>query len=348
MSNFFISTGSMSGAARSSIAGAQAELVRRQKEIASGKIADAGLELGYGTRETTALRQALSWSEAIQGTNALQAARLDVSQSRLAEMETVANSFVSGLLAARGSSETAPILTQSATAMKSLVDGLNSELAGEYVFGGMASDEPPLHDYFQAGGSPGRSAVQQAFQAEFGIPAGDPAANSIDPAAMAAFLDNAFAGQFTDPAWTSTWSRAASENPTIRIALGEQHEVGANANEAPFRLLAQAYVMVGDLGVGSLNQQTRDVVLAKATELAGAAMSGLVGVRSRLGIAQERIATATERLSAQGDIVSQRLAKVENVDPYAAATELNELLTRLEASYATTARIQRLSLLDYL
>ena len=58
---------------------------------------------------------------------------------------------------------------------------------------------------------------------------------------------------------------------------------------------------------------------------------------------------ANDRMSAQKDVIddADRNA-LESVDPYEASTRVNTLLTQIETSYALTARIQQLSLLDYL
>ena len=349
MSNLFISTASMSGAGLAAIRSAQEQLVRLQKEVATGKIADTGLELGHRSKEPVGLHQTLAMTEAIKGTNAIVLARLDTSQTSLAGIEKTAQDFLGALLGARGSSAaSAQIESQARAALRSIGALLNSEVGGVYVFGGQSSAGPPMTDYLAASGSAARQSVQQAFSAAFGIASDDPAVGQIDAAAMRAFLDGPLEAELADPAWSARWSQATSEGPVARIALGEMQEVGASASEAPFRQLTKALVMVGDLGGAALNAQTRQVVLDEATSLIGSAMTGLASIRSRLGIAEERTTAANERLSLQSDIAQSRLQRIETADPYETATALNELMTRLDASYATTARIQKLSLLDYL
>lgn len=349
MSNFFISTGSMSSAARASALQGQEQLVRKQKEIATGKIADVGLVIGHRSRELVGLRQALDWSRAISGTNAIVATKLEATQTGLADIEKIANGFLEGLLAARASSTSnSPVEAQAGTSLTALLSRLNSEVGGEYVFGGGNVSQPPLVDYFSKHGSPARTAVQRAFHTHFSIASSDPAVSEIDGSSMRAFLDTELPAEFSDAAWSSGWSKSSDDNPIARIGWSEMQEVGANANEAPFRQLAMALVMVSDLGGKSLNADARAAVLEKATELVGSSLTSIVSTQSRVGLSQERIASANEQLSLQIDIVSKRVSQIEDVDPYATATELNELMSRLEASYATTARIQRLSLLDYL
>lgn len=348
MANFFISTDSMTRAARASIIAAQEQVARKQIEVASGKVVDLGLALGSRSSEVMAYRHALDVTTAQQGVNAIVGARLESSQAALSEMGKIATGFLDGVLAARGSFVASGQLAGHAqSSFAALAERLNSSIAGEYVFGGLNGCEPPIPDYFAAGGT-ARAAVLLAFQTRFGISPGDPGTANIAPADMSQFIENEFAGEFTDPAWGLNWSKASEETPSAMIGLAERQDIGASANEAPFRQLMQAMVMVLDLGGMDLSDATRAVIHDKATTLAGTAVNGLASVSSKLGLVQERVGQSNERLSLQIDLVTRQVGSLEDVDTFKTATELNRLMLQLEATYATTARIQSLNLLDYL
>jgi flagellar hook-associated protein 3 FlgL len=59
------------------------------------------------------------------------------------------------------------------------------------------------------------------------------------------------------------------------------------------------------------------------------------------------VATATERMTAEKDIVSQGITSLEGVDPVEAKVRFDTLSTQLEMSYALTNRILNLSILNY-
>jgi flagellar hook-associated protein 3 FlgL len=348
MSSLFISSSALSGAARTAVMKLQVDLARAQKELATGRLADTGLSLGAATVEGVALRQSQAWHEAIVRTNASAAARLDVSQSALDGMGKTAQNVLSALLGARGSTAgRAEIANQAKAALVSLTDQLNTELAGVHVFGGDNSADIPMAGYY-APAATSRQSVAAAFTMAFGMSQTDPAVGTIGAQAMSQFLDGAFVAEFADAAWMGNWSVATSQNAIARIAADEKIEVSANANEATFRVLSQAYVMVADLGGQNLSQDTFNMVLDRATKLIGNALNGLAAVRSRLGTAQDRVSSASERLATQGNIIANRLTKTEGVDSYEAATAANQIMTQLQASYAVTARIQQLSILNYL
>lgn len=349
MSSFFIATSALSSPTLAAVRQLQSELGRVQKEIATGRHADAGLTLGTGAAASVSLRQARSWHEAMLQTNAMMASRLDVGQTALNGVAETAQRFLDALLGSRGSQAARTgIASQAKAGLVSLGDQLNTQLAGSYVFAGANSADKPMPGYYSATDPASRQSVAAAFATAFGMPQSDPAVASIDAADMSLFLDGAFADEFIETAWTATWSTAASQNATARISTEEFIEVSASANEQVFRQLAQAYVMVADLGGNELNPETFGVVLDKAVTLVGGALADLATLRADLGIVQERVAAASDRLGARNSVIANRLAKMEEVDPYLSATAANSIVTQLQASYAMTARIQDLSILNYI
>jgi flagellar hook-associated protein 3 FlgL len=71
-------------------------------------------------------------------------------------------------------------------------------------------------------------------------------------------------------------------------------------------------------------------------------------VQAKLGMVQGRVTKANERMSLQIDILSAHIGTLEGVDPYEASTRVTALTTQVETAYALTARLQQLSLLNYL
>ncbi|MEN9894165.1 MAG: hypothetical protein RIR97_17, partial [Pseudomonadota bacterium] len=57
---------------------------------------------------------------------------------------------------------------------------------------------------------------------------------------------------------------------------------------------------------------------------------------------------SNESLTAQINIVKTNLNDLQGVDPYEASTRVNTLLQQVETSYTLTAKIQKLSLVNFL
>ena len=77
-------------------------------------------------------------------------------------------------------------------------------------------------------------------------------------------------------------------------------------------------------------------------------INDLAGVGAALGTAQEQTTNATSRLKAQGDLITQQITAMEKVDPAEASVRVTNLQNQLEMSLALTARIQQMSILNYL
>jgi flagellar hook-associated protein 3 FlgL len=206
----------------------------------------------------------------------------------------------------------------------------------------------PLEQYFDVPPPASRQSVATAFQAAFGCSPGDPAASGISEADMQAFLEGPFAQLFEDPSWSTAWSQASSQNVQNRISTSEVLTTSANANESAIRNLVRAYTMVADLGPEALNDGAYKAVVDTAITSAGKALQEISVLQGNLGTAQQRIAQANDRMSVQIDVIAKQIVAIEGVDPQVAALRVSTLLTQAETAYALTARIEKLSLLNFL
>jgi flagellar hook-associated protein 3 FlgL len=148
--------------------------------------------------------------------------------------------------------------------------------------------------------------------------------------------------------WSTDWSSATDEVMTSRISQSETVDTSATANDKAMRYLALAAVVAKELLGLDLSDASRTVVTNKAIEYTGVATTGLNSVRTKLGLSENRIEKANESLQVQIDIIDTTLTSKIEVDAYEASTRVNNLLSLVEASYTLTAKIQALSLVNYL
>jgi flagellar hook-associated protein 3 FlgL len=349
MKTTHISSLSVTDAMRQSILRAQSDLIKAQKEVATGRLADLGLALGGGTSHSVALRQQFERLSGIANTNGLLASRLDATQGALKSLNDLAQSFLSAMVAARNApTGQAVARSEALDALKTFVSTLNTANGGEFLFSGINTAVEPIADYFASPPSASKLAVDAAFLAEFGVNQSDPGASAINGADMASFLDNAFAALFDASQWSSTWSLASSQTVSSRVELNRAINTSVSANAEPFRKMAMAITMVVDLGAGNLNQGAFEAIIDRAVSLVGAAMQGIGTAQADMGVAQRSAVQAKERIAFQLTMITGSINKREAVDPYEAATRVNSIMTQLETSYALTGRIGQLSLLDYL
>lgn len=348
MKTTFISTISLADTARKQMLRQTATVNQLQLEMASGRKADVGLDLGGRTGEAVRLRSEFTFLNSIVDTNALTESRLDVSQAAMDDILTSAQDYLATLVGVRDSNGSTEITTTEATGnLDLLISRLNTQLNGNYLFSGLNTDEAPITDYADAT-SANKVAADAAFLAEFGFTQSAAGVSGISEADMQTYLDTDFAAMFADPDWGTLWSSASDDTVVTRISTSETVNSSVSANEQAFRDLAQAYTMMSDLGNADLSPETQKVVLDKAIELLGSAIGGVTTMMGELGNVQERVSLASERLEIQTDILNERINALELVDPEETAVRLNTAITQLETTYAISSRMQQLSILNYL
>ena len=343
-----VSTAALNAVGPNSIKNLQRALVDAQTEMSTGTIAHPAETLGYQMGTVAALEAASAQIETFTNTNAIVATRLEASQNALTETAQTAQSFLTALLAPSNGLSSGVLANTAKSSLGATTSALNATVNGVHLFAGINTTSPPLKDYSSTPTSAARTAVTDAFTAAFGFPPSDPAAANISASSMQSFLDNGFAQVFSDTSWKANWSSASDRNIDSRISTQMSVTSSANVNQPAFRQLTQAYTMVAELGGTALNSAAMAAVTTTAAKLVGSGISGITTVQGQLGDVQSRVSSATASLKVQSDLMTKQIDGLMGVDPAAAATHIANLQTQLEASYAMTARIQKLSLLDYL
>src|SRR6476661_8148909 len=143
MKTSFISNLSVQTSMRSTIAQVQADLIRSQKEVVSGKIADLGTELGGVTARNLNLHRDLDGMMNMQNTNAIVDQRLAASETAMKSMADSAQTGLQALIALSGAADKNQLAVAEQTlrnALDSFTDAANSSMNGEYLFAGTNTD----------------------------------------------------------------------------------------------------------------------------------------------------------------------------------------------------------------
>lgn len=348
MKTSFVSSSSVSQAMRYSLLKAQAELTKAQKEMSTGKVADTGLALGSRTTQVVSLNRDLERLNGIVDSNGLVTARLTATQSALGQLGDAAQTFLGTLTAnANGDAGSGVVLTESQATLGAFTSVLNTALNGEHLFAGINTDVQPINDY-NAAGSPAKAAFNAAFLSHFGFTQNDPAAAGITATDMTTFLDTVIEPQFMGPGWQGTWSNATDDTIVSRVTLNETLKTSVSANEQGLRKLAMAASIVQELFSSNVGPAARAAVVDKAISLTGAAIGDISNLQAQTGIIENRVSNASDRIKTQIDLYERLQLELEGVDPYEASTRVSTLLGQIETSYALTARLQQLSLANYL
>jgi flagellar hook-associated protein 3 FlgL len=350
MKTTFVSTSAMQNAVRLAIQRAQSEVTDRQQEVVTNRYADVGLALGSKSTRSISLNREVARIDAVLDTNALVGQRLSSSQVVLGQLSESAQQMLDTLITLSDGENASLVKVAQQTingALGNFSALANTSNSGEFLFAGVNTDVRPMNDYF-APGSPAKTAFDNLFQSRFGFSQNDPQTETISAADLTNFLDTDVKQMFEGPAWNLNWSSASDTNLTNRINGSEVIQSSTNANNEGFRQFAMAAVVGSELIGGNWNSEARAALRDAVISMAGSAITSVDEQRAELGVAEMRVTKANVSLRTQKDIVAVYIGELEGVDPYEAATRMNTLLTQMEASYSLTARIQQMSLLNFL
>ena len=125
-------------------------------------------------------------------------------------------------------------------------------------------------------------------------------------------------------------------------------QILASANDDSICKLAMASAMVTSLLSGNISQAAKTTVVGRAQAMVGEALGGLGQLQAETGLAEKRVSDASDRMKTQVDLFERHILDLEGVDPAEAATRVADLTQHIETSFALTARLQQMSLLNYL
>lgn len=334
---------------RTNVMSLQRALTQAHDEVSSGRRADLGEALGVTFSHNEASRVRIAALAALDMHDDVAAARVDAISTTLSGLRANAGKLRDQLVAAAQSPQTRAGLIETAKGfLSAYTAAMGQDMAGVALFGGSELSAPAVAGYDETRATGPAAAIAAAFQSAFGFTQDDPAVSTIDATALGAFLDGDFAAQFAQPAWSANWSRATDDAFRTQIAPGERVATTVSANEGALRDMARLAVMVADLGADKLNDSAFTVFAEKAASLATSATDATMSLETRMGVSRQRITDAQIAMDATRNMLTRQIGASEDVDPAEAAMRINDLTSRLEATFAVTARLRDLSLLNYL
>lgn len=205
---------------------------------------------------------------------------------------------------------------------------LRQQVAGQSVFGGTASDRPPLSD------------PEAIWTDLLAVVAG-----SADAAEVVARVD-AF---FSLPTGTMATIHASAGAPrSVGAATGPESlptaldpAIVATLRSAALAALAAAEAALPDLSV-------RRQILTQGAEAHPASAEALASLRGRVGTVEAAIAEGLGRLAREDEALDLARSGLIGADPYLAASRLEDARQRLETVHLLTARLARLNLMEFL
>ncbi|MFZ5618166.1 MAG: flagellin [Pseudomonadota bacterium] len=318
------------------LSGATAQLRREAEtartEVVTGRIADLPKGLGRSIGDAHLLRKAID-DIALQREGIARAdLRASVAQQTLADISSGGAALNADLAAALGRGDETAIAVASVTARDALAAAfsrLNVRVEGLSLFAGDAADQNAL------------GSVDTLIADISGLYAG-----AANPAQLAADLDI----YFNDPAGgfrTAIYLGGAGTLASIEITRGETVAATVRADEQGVKDLLRGLVVIAVAGADAPSVN-RDAALTDAGTSLLDGSGGILDIRTRIGVEEQRIAAAQGRLDAEEPVLTEAYNAITSRDPYEAASRLQGLEAQIEASYVLASRLSNLSLANYL
>ncbi|ETX28893.1 flagellin [Roseivivax isoporae] len=328
---------------RESVARLQGEIDRAAQEVSTGRHADAYGALGTQAGRAIGLHAELARVDTFLSSNKMIEGRLAAMEDALGAMSETAQSVLTLAVPNRDEPafSAAELQVAARDALTRIADISNTTHAGRRLFSGVDSDGPGLVSWGSAGS--GGTSPEAAMQA---IVAGGPA-SAADAAAKSAAVEALFSGGYEGVFYEG----APATGPRLSAAIdtGAVLEYGIQADDPGFRDVVRGLSMLASTDVSQIEDpEAYAAWMGDALDALSRGIDGLIQGEARTGEARGHLEATTLRLQDRRDLLHGESNALEGVDPYEAATRMSDLETRLQASYAVTARLAQMSFLNFL
>jgi len=313
----------------------KSELDRLTDELATGRIADIPKAVSGDFTSLASIEHGLSTLKSVRLSTMEAADYAESLQDVLGQAQAISDDLAPALLTA-GSSGNATMLVNTAADAEqkflALVSAFNTRLCERSLLSGTATERQPL-----AGGQAILADLQAAT-------AGQTTASGIE-SAINAWFDTP-GGGFDTMAYQGSLSSLAP----FRIGNGEEVVLDSKANDPAIRELMKGFAIAAHAGNAAIANKPEEqrIMMQHAGVRILSAQYGISKMRAGIGAAEARIEAAMTRNSAKETSLEIARNNIISADPYKTAGDLEAVRGNLEMLYTITARLSRLSLVNYL
>ena len=214
--------------------------------------------------------------------------------------------------------------------LQAAMSALNTRMGAKSLFSGVATDNAAVSD------------------AETMMAALD---NVLAGAISSADVETALDAWFADPlGFRATVYQGGTTVPPVSIGRDQTAQIDVTAQDPAIVATIKGLAMASLLNRGILDGSdvARADLAKRAGESLAAGQSSLADLAARLGTIEASIVRAGVQNDAEKLALETARLGLLSVDPYETAARLQEAQTQLETLFSITARLSRLSLVNYL
>lgn len=311
----------------------KSDLQRLSTELTTGNAADTGRQVSGDYTPLAGIDASLSRLLGYKSTTSEAALFSGAMQTVLSTVESLTSTLGPQLLAASSGTTATQVNAIGAEARQKLETAMalyNTDLAGRTLFAGVATD---------GAATISADALFNALETE------------IIGATSGADVGSRVSNWFDSPTgYTATGYLGSTPLAPVSVAPGDGADLGFTAADPGIRDTLKGLAMAALLDRGALagNATERADLARRAGESLINSASARADMAARLGTIEAQIESASVRNSAETAALQIARNGITAVDPYETASRLEATSQQIEALYSLTARISRLSLVDFL
>jgi flagellin-like hook-associated protein FlgL len=342
---------------------ADAAALRQRMEALTRQAGDGRVGEFYGDLAPAAARSIdLKGEVARRGTYAAALdrtlGRTEVAQTTLTRLTAIAKEFSGEAIALNGTEATrlSAVASAARNALAEVASLLNERHAGEYLFGGSDSANPPIADPDAIATGGMAAGIIAAVQSLAPGTAATIAASTLALAQDDSAGVTPFSAFLSDPASGGSEARRsvpAGDGEAIAWGLFANRNAQATSRGETTgswsRDLLRGLAMLAGLSPASAQQGSDfDALMGTIRGVFASATDALGEEAGALGQQEARMTDARGRHADMATALEKQVAAIEEVDLAATLTALQDTRTRLEASYRSIAVLGELSLARFL
>ena len=311
----------------------KSDLQRLTAEMTTGQASDIGRHIGGDYAPLAGIDASLGQLQGYKAATSEAGLLSGAMQTVLGTVEGMASSLGPLLLAASSAGTATQVNAVGADARQKLGTAValyNTDVGGRALFAGQATDGRATMDV---------ETLLAALDTE------------IIGATSAVDIESRVTAWFNAPTgYASVGYLGDDPLQPMAVAPGETADLGFTAADPGIRDTLKGLAMAAMLDRGALagNLQARADLARRAGENLVNSQTARADMAARLGTAEGQIAAAGVRNSAETSALQIARNGITDVDPYETASKLEATRQQIETLYALTARISRLSLVDFL
>lgn len=312
---------------------AKAELQSLNSEVVTGQARDITAQVRGDVQPLASLDSTLSRLDGYATLARETGLVAEATQTALDTISTISSGLSEFLISSNTSTLETRTSAAGATAranLNTVVSALNTRFGDQSIFAGKATASQAVMDSETL-----LTAVQTA----------------VTGAVSAADVQSAVSAWFDDPAgYEAIIYQGGAPRAPLTVADGEQAQLNITALDPAIKETLKGLTMAAllDKGILAATPHARMELAKNAGLHLLQSNTDRAYLTGRLGSVQAQIDSAASRNSAESTTLKIVRNQITMVDPYEAAVKLQDMQSQLEKIYTLTARMTRLSLMDYL